>query len=474
MKSLQIADGQADLPAGYAVIGIIGPDSKHHRSALRQWTALVSPVVQARFAVSLRDRAAHPWWDHAGDAVEPDVDFLDCLGQRSGAAVVIMHLFDAWLRHAVVRYPHATFIGRADSDAIPSPGWLLAMLAAEAARQAPLSSACNGFKPFVYAGSFQWYNWDEEKHRPWGWGSGPWHARRRASFENPRHCLRDASTPRCSGPFPFAAGPLLLLSVPLVRWYAASAEAAAELAAALDSRINRTRDTAADAGGLDRDASSTSSGTFTRLLSLEAARARGQFLSLAEAGDLDVRLFDDILLGRRLALGGGGVGGAPNVTILSFPHGVFHDFPCGAAGRIDGCRNGLRRPFNWSAQGTPLLAHRVRQPEFVSLVLEQMRKAQFVVPHTAKCAPLRLDTLHLAAFRTPWARSWQWCTTPFVEQKRPSASQRKKSKAKGGSGDPMMGGGRRGRSISIMRRNDRNASTRARAVPVPPIPIAVQ
>ena len=73
------------------------------------WSSQVAPAIDVRFAVSVRDRAAQPWWKSGSAAVEADVDFIDCLGQRSGAGVVIMHLFDAWLRHAVARYPSATF-----------------------------------------------------------------------------------------------------------------------------------------------------------------------------------------------------------------------------------------------------------------------------------------------------------------------------------------------------------------------------
>ena len=143
---------QQSLPPGYAVIGIIGPDDPRMRKALRAWTMPVQPAVLARFAVSVRDRAASPWWNSAAAAVEADVDFLDCLGQRSGASVVIISLFDAWLRHAVSHYPHAAFIGRADADAIPNPQWLLAMLAAEATRQATELAPSS----HVYIGSMQW------------------------------------------------------------------------------------------------------------------------------------------------------------------------------------------------------------------------------------------------------------------------------------------------------------------------------
>ncbi|EOD20012.1 hypothetical protein EMIHUDRAFT_102025 [Emiliania huxleyi CCMP1516] len=389
-------------PAGFAVIGIIGPDNAKLRSSLRGWTEAVSPAVLARFAISLRDRASAQWPAQV-TAAEPDIDFLDCLGQRSGAGVVIISLFDAWLRHAVARYPHATFVGRADSDAVPSPSWLLAMLAAESERQAQHGGVG---EQHVYAGSMQWYHWDELAFRPWGWGMGPHGAHRRAVHENPKHCTAEPS-PRCAGPFPFAAGPLLMLSKPLARWYTRSAAVAKAVSAALDSRLNRTRGHGDDTdGGKD--------------LSLAEARARGHFLPLSEPGDLDVRIFDDVFLGHAFCVGdgggvgghsAGGVGGVSNLTILALPPGLIEDFPCG--GGKSGCQSGLRR-FNWTVSGAPLIAHHIRKPEYVPQALAQLRRAPFAIPHAAECRPF--SPAHTPAPR-PYClregRSWQWCTLPF-------------------------------------------------------------
>ncbi len=391
-------DPDIKLPPGFAVVGIIGPDSVAHRQALRSWTHAVAPGVVARFAVSLRDRAEQPWLDSAAAPAESDVDFIDCLGQYSGAAVVIIHLFDAWLRHAVARYPFAHFIGRADSDAIPSPHWLPAMLAAEALRQA----RANERSPMVLAGSMQWYNWDEIAFRPWGWAMGPWNARRRAISEN-KNCTM-TSSPRCAGPFPFAAGPLLLLSTPLARWYIRSESAANAVATALDSRLNRTSD---EIGG----------GT----LSLEAARTRGQFMRLSEPGDLDVRVFDDVFLGHALCVGDGGdltgkgaqgVGGPSNVTVLSFPPGLFSDFPCNGGER--GCRNGLNR-FNWTALGAPLLAHRIRKPQYVPIALELIEQTPFK-PQVFSCKPMQPTKAEVPLTHC-LGRNWQWCQIPFTPSK---------------------------------------------------------
>ena len=399
------------LRPGFAVLGVIGPDSVPHREALRVWTRAVAPGIVVRFAISLRDRAERPWAESAAASAESDVDFIDCLGQRSGASVVISHLFDAWIRHAVARYPYAAFIGRADSDAIPSPGWLQAVLAAEAARQTRLQQRGPAM---VYMGSFQWYNWDEFAYRPWGWGMGPLNSRRRAIAENGARCQSE-STPGCAGPFPFAQGPLLLLSQALAQWYARSEFVASAVASSIDSRLNRTSDDSAGSGGGGGAP-----------LSLEAARARASFLRLSEPGDLDVRLFDDVFLGHALCVGDGGgpsghggrngalrgglgSGGAPNVSVIVFPPGLLADFPCN--GGESGCHRGMHR-YNWTAPGAPLIAHRVRRPPYVPFALELLRSAPFKVPQTATCAPMRPVRKEVPVSHC-LSRGWEWCELPY-------------------------------------------------------------
>ena len=178
------------------------------------------------------------------------------------------------------------------------------------------------------------------------------------------------------------------------------------------------------------------------MLSVIAARRRGRFLRMAEAGDLDVRIFDDIFLGHALEIGSAQ---APNVTVLSFPHGAFFDSPCGALGRIDGCRNGVERAFNWSLPGAPLVAHRVRNPKFVRLVLQRVGRSRFHTPQTASCAPLRVGALRAALYPTPWSRGWQWCTIPFGKPQLPFAAhnaQRQRARERRGGA-----GGRTPRSL---------------------------
>ena len=89
--------------------------------------------------------------------------------------------------------------------------------------------------------------------------------------------------------------------MPLAKWYTNSAEAASALSNALDSRLNLTRDATEEHS--------------QQPLSVADARQRGRFLRLSEAGDLEVRIFDDIFLGHALSVGGAAV---PNMTVLSF------------------------------------------------------------------------------------------------------------------------------------------------------------
>ena len=104
------------------------------------------------------------------------------------------------------------------------------------------------------------------------------------------------------------------------------------------------------------------------------------------------------------------MGGASPLTILSFPPGLFADFPCG--GGETGCRKGLHR-FNWTLLGAPLLAHRVRVPAYVPIALELLQRAPFTRPQTATCAPMR-PRREDAPSGHCLQRGWQWCDVPFT------------------------------------------------------------
>ena len=105
----------------------------------------------------------------------------------------------------------------------------------------------------------------------------------------------------------------------------------------------------------------------------------------------------------------GGRGGASNVTVLSFPPGLFSDFPCN--GGESGCRKGLNR-FNWSALGAPLLAHRVRRPQYVPIALELLDQSPFVTPQLPNCKPMQPSKAEVPLSHC-LAKNWRWCHLPF-------------------------------------------------------------
>ena len=416
----------APAPAAVAVLGVIGPDVPESRAALREWAGAVTPLVLVRFAVSLRDRAGEAWWRGAAQPAEADVDFLDCLGQGSGPGVVIFSLFDAWLRHAVARYPQARFIGRADSDTVPSPSWLLSFI----------NEQSNRFEStHLYAGTLQWYCWDTIKYRPWGWALGPHGSRRAAMRENPEHCAPKTSNPRCSGPFPFAAGPLLLLSSTLARWYAHSAEVSSAVVQGLTARLNLTADESSRGsggsggrtGGSGASASAAPAGS---TLSVDEARARGIFLQPADAGDLDLRLWDDIFLGHALCMGG-----ASNVSLLELPPGLVADVPCN--GGVSGCHNGIRR-FNFSVQGTPLVFHRVKKRQFVGLALSYVRTSVYMPPAAERCRPLGV-AMDVQRKGVPLAcgADWELCRVPFGAPAKAFVNRPKAGASRGKAAKPL-------------------------------------
>ena len=318
--------------------------------------------------------------------------------------MVQLSLFDGWLRFAAVHYADASFIGRADDDSVINLSWLHAALAAEAARLAHVPPA----RRRVYAGSFQWFHWDEEAFVPRGWGMGPWNARRTGARDESAFCPRCCNvtyTPRCSGPFPFATGPLLLLSGALARWYRDSDAVRHAVRRALDSRLNRSR---GDALGP---------------LPLPQARKRGLFLQPTDAGDMKVRLFDDVFLGHALCMGG-----VRNVTLLAFPFGTRADVSCNGHGRrgTSGCDHSLAQ-FNWtSPRGLPYVLHNVKMASEVEHAASLV-SAVAVGAQAASCGTLRVPNAGLAC-----GHDWTWCGTPWEAPPRTGRRRRVNKPGAGG------------------------------------------
>ena len=379
----------AAVPPRFLVLGVIGPDSFETREAHRTtWVQDVKPAVDVRFVVSLRDRSDEHWRRRAGEVVEPDVDFVDSLGQSAGPAVVILSLFDAWLRHAVARYLDVTFIGRADSDTVPSPSWLLSVLAGQVERP----------RRHAILGTMHWYHWDRVRFRPWGWGMGPRFARWSATRDSADLCGGvSMSSERCSGPFPFAIGPLLLLSSPLVRMYAASASTKRALVDALSSRVNLS------SSGSVGDARVGGGSSWV-----------GSFMQPSDMGDLEVRLFDDVFLGHELCM----VHRAQHVSVVAFPGGTYVDFPCKSP-NPSGCMHGLEL-YNWTVSGAPLLAHRIRRPHYIPWAFEGVRRAPFAPQRPHKCQPIN-RTFDIDGSKQPGlpcGQTWEWCFSPMENSAR--------------------------------------------------------
>ena len=107
------------------------------------------------------------------------------------------------------------------------------------------------------------------------------------------------------------------------------------------------------------------------------------------------------------------MGGARNVTVLSFPPGLYADFPCNGAGARgeSGCVHGLDR-VNWTAHRAPLLAHRIRRPAFVRHALRRREAAPLVEPQAARCAAMAASPGR--AFKLSCGHAWRWCNVPFT------------------------------------------------------------
>ena len=270
-----------------AIIGITGPNDPIRHAYLRQAWARQSSKIVIRFVVSIEDSASNT-------SVARDVVQLSCLGQSAGSAVVELALADAWYRYAVTAYAHESYqyIGRADTDLAMSPAWLSVVLSSAQQQQQ------HGEPSHQYLGRVQWFSWHREEARPVGWGGGPLQARMAAQEEFGAH---ENGTSALAGPFPFVTGPLILLSTSLARWYSDSTAARYSLAAAIESR--RIVD-GRGGGSAITTTTATTAAAQTSTASATSTSSSRRFRSPRHAGDIHVRLFDDVFLGYNICLGG--------------------------------------------------------------------------------------------------------------------------------------------------------------------------
>ena len=122
-------------------------------------------------------------------------------------------LFHAWIEYAAIKSPllsRSLFFGRMDDDVVLSLPWLDRFL----------SGILRRFEStHLYIGRFEYFSVDLNTFRPHGWGASPtdslgWIKRVCKTAES-RHR-------KCSGPFPFAQGPLATFSSSVAKWYVES------------------------------------------------------------------------------------------------------------------------------------------------------------------------------------------------------------------------------------------------------------
>ena len=281
------------------VIGIIGRNDAQRRSALRLTWVRAGPAIVARFAVS----AAEPPIPYH----EPDIDLVNATG---GSLVGAFATFHAWLQLVCRTRTSPSFFGRADDDIVVSLSWLEHLV--RSLGQHPI-------QPHMVAGHFEWYHWDTINHRPHANGADAWSAHISAK-RVPACRIRG----RCSGPFPFAKGPLVVFSAPLARWYAGSAAVYAAASRAISSRLH-----------------------------LKASKKINE-------RSLSAKLFDDVFFGHQVCMGpreavdsssesggggsgGGGGDGLSHLALVDWGH-----WPSGAAVDRYGDNN---RSGRWNEKG---------------------------------------------------------------------------------------------------------------------------
>ena len=211
------------LPSPLLAIGILSaPEFVQRRMAVRaswlRWPEVTERQVAARFAV--RCLGAPVWLEHLLQAETSQFADVACLAvphneTRLRGPVLMLA---AWLAYAPRAFPSALFIGKCDDDSYLHIPRLLQLL-----------GTVRG-PPLVYLGKMAWFHWFPDIFEHAGFGY------ERTLANNAGHTCRNVSSSvarrfgTCEGPFPFAAGYLIVVSTLLAMKLTASPGLQADVA----------------------------------------------------------------------------------------------------------------------------------------------------------------------------------------------------------------------------------------------------
>ena len=190
-------------PAASSPVGAIGILSHEPRGRMRDtlrvtWLRELEPGLEARFVI----RGA-PLTDAGATCGEhethSDIVFVNApsdLRRENGPLLS----FVLWLRCAMLAFPRAPFVGKADDDVWVAARWVHHTLSQ--------LSSLRWQQPYIYVGGFEQYHWRPDVDAPARWSNG-------VQRESCRDRPSEGADHWLHGPFSFAKGALFLLSRPL-------------------------------------------------------------------------------------------------------------------------------------------------------------------------------------------------------------------------------------------------------------------
>ena len=231
-----------------------------------------------------------------------DVDLLNVSAAypQHAAAFALFHRWLVFVTVESLRFRVASFFGRADDDVVLALPWVESMLAAAAARFGEPR------RTHIYIGKLEWYAWDVDTFRPHGWGVTP----KGVKIALTNICKGSSTIVaqrKCSGPFPFAKGPLAILSAATARWYATSAAVQARVQAALDQRVRQAAAHEQQHENQPHAQQQQSHASAPAISNESSARPRmgtpPPGLTRRSSRSVRHKLFDDIFVGHALCMG---------------------------------------------------------------------------------------------------------------------------------------------------------------------------